>query len=66
MPFAYAEHSLYVVQASRAPKTHMTAKKMQKYLQLLHDSEGDKIKIDRVRVFAQLWMLGPGDALQNT
>jgi hypothetical protein len=60
MPFAYAEHSLYLTHQGRAPQRYITAQKMQRYLKLLHAFQGDRIKIDHVRVFAQLWSLEHG------
>jgi hypothetical protein len=65
MPFANAEHSFYLMRPSRAPARYITRPKMQQYLDILHQSQGEQTKIERVRVFAQLWALEDGDQLSE-
>ncbi|KAL1979544.1 hypothetical protein VTN96DRAFT_5591 [Rasamsonia emersonii] len=65
MPFAYAEHALYLTSPDRAPRRHITVERMQRYLDILHASRREDVKINHARIFAQLWALEPGDRLQR-
>jgi PAS domain-containing protein len=80
MPFALAEHSFYLVARDRAPSTRANWRRdkrlMEGWLRVLNDIHGEgqeqgqghdgrKVEVGDVRVFAQLYLLGPGELLQS-
>ncbi|KAL4994520.1 hypothetical protein BDV10DRAFT_176719 [Aspergillus recurvatus] len=80
MPFALAEHSFYLVAQDRAPGSRTSweweMELMEGWLKVLNEvhadgrghgqsHEGRKVEMGNVRVFAQLYLLEPGELLQS-
>ncbi|KAL4734669.1 hypothetical protein BDV11DRAFT_174560 [Aspergillus similis] len=76
MPFALAEHSFYLVARDRAPSTRTNwrweKRLMEGWLKFLNDVHGEgqghdgrKVDVGDVRVYAQLYLLEPGELMQS-
>ncbi|KAL4915033.1 hypothetical protein BDW62DRAFT_212995 [Aspergillus aurantiobrunneus] len=68
MPFALAEHTFYLTAQDRAPRnlSHAQFKPCLELIHRLHGGDGSaEIETGNVRVFAQLYILEPGDAFQR-
>ncbi|EEA19614.1 hypothetical protein TMatcc_009753 [Talaromyces marneffei ATCC 18224] len=70
LPFALAEHCFFLTHQGRAPRKHVTVKRMKEYLITLRDfarnQDGMDIpQIHNIRVFAQLWALEESRRLQE-
>ncbi|KAL4899011.1 hypothetical protein BDW74DRAFT_184200 [Aspergillus multicolor] len=72
MPFALAEHSFYLTSGARAPGKKISwqwdRRKLEGVLKILHDNyaqRGEKVEMGDLRLFAQMYLLEPGQLLQN-
>ncbi|OGM40784.1 hypothetical protein ABOM_011129 [Aspergillus bombycis] len=61
MPFIYAEHTEYLTARDRKPRSAMWSRRLQ-----MMDADYEQLQPHLVRIFAQLWVLEPGDRLQQT
>ncbi len=71
LPFALAEHSFYLTARDRRPPGNLSREEIASCLELIRKVHGDDFDFDNgngtgdVRVFAQLYILEPGDAFQR-
>ncbi|KAA8649909.1 hypothetical protein EYZ11_001151 [Aspergillus tanneri] len=63
IPFVCAEHTFYLSSEVRSPG-RLAPKDLQQTLDTMHEQHG-KVEVNRIRVFAQLYALEPGNRLQS-